>query len=365
MKQVILIIITIFLFTSCTKKDNTIKIGLVVGTSGKYSSLGRAINDGVFLAFNQINYKINGKTIELIQKDDKQDEQIDKKVINELLNKDIKIIIGNATSSMTKVSLEIINKIKGVLLFSPTASSGEFSNKDDNFIRINGGDIDIAMQDLIKFIKLHNFKSVTIIGDDKNKAYLDTYTKWLPKTLKKQNIIKSSFQFINIDLPLLQIESKINKSSSNLVVVVANSIDSATVIQYLRQNNIKNKILCSGWANDKSFFENIGKYGEKLYFATSLEDNNNEKFQKYKKLFYKTYGKEPDKFNTKGYKTAQILIEALKECKDISRVKEYILTKKTFDTVTGKLTFNRYGDIQYKEYILQIIDGKFKKVFDE
>lgn len=49
-------------FTGCdTKNNNDIKIGFIVGLSGKYSSLGTSIRDGFLLAFDEIDYKINKK----------------------------------------------------------------------------------------------------------------------------------------------------------------------------------------------------------------------------------------------------------------------------------------------------------------
>lgn len=367
MKKIILVILTIFLFTSCTKKDDTIKIGIAVGTSGKYASLGNSLKDGILLAFNEINYKINNKDIEIIQKDDQQDPNTDKKVIKELLDKNVKVILGNATSSMTKVSLNIINKRKGVLLFSPTASSNDFNNKDDNFIRIDGGDPRITLDELLKFIKINRFKNITIIGDSKNRSYLKTYTTILPKYLKDEKIITNKVKYIDSNLPLKTIATKLTQyKKTDLIIMATNSIDAATTIQYLRQHNTKTTIICAGWANDKNFFENIGNYANGLYFATFIENNNNNKqYKLFEKSFFNAYGKKPKKFNIIGYKSAQILIEALKECKNIENLKQVILHKKTFNTITGNITFNKYGDLQGRAVVIKIVNGKFKKVFNE
>ena len=108
---------------------NVIKIGLVAGLSGKYSSLGTDVRNGTVLAFEDINYRINNTQFELMQKDDKQNKKEAKKLIEEFIEDDIKVIIGNSTSSMTKISLESIKKENDVMLISPTASSDDFSFK--------------------------------------------------------------------------------------------------------------------------------------------------------------------------------------------------------------------------------------------
>ena len=68
------------------------------------------------------------------------------------------------------------------------------------------------------------------------------------------------------------------------------------------------------------------------------------------------------KFNKKGYKTAKILIEALKIDPNVLNLKQTILRKKEFNTITGKIVFNKYGDIQTKQTVTQIHDKKFIEV---
>ena len=75
----ILLIISI-IFAGCSdKSDDDIKIGFVAGLSGKYSNLGTNVRDGFILAFDEIDNKIDGKKIKIIQKDDKQDNEEAKK----------------------------------------------------------------------------------------------------------------------------------------------------------------------------------------------------------------------------------------------------------------------------------------------
>ena len=113
MRKYILVLITIFMFNACSKKENEdIKIGFIAGLSGKYSSLGTSIRDGFTLAFQEIDYTINNQKVEIIQKDDKQDENEAKKIIDGFVKDNIKLIVGNTTSSMTKISFPVINKQK-------------------------------------------------------------------------------------------------------------------------------------------------------------------------------------------------------------------------------------------------------------
>ena len=366
-KNIIFLFVFSLVFNGCFNSSKPIKIAIVTGLSGKYSNLGSEVRDGVVLAFNEINYNINGKKIELIQKDDKQDVDTDKQVIKTLIKDNIEVIIGNTTSSMTKVSLDILKKHQNILLFSPTASSSEFSNKDDNFLRTNGGDARVMLDELIRFIREQKFQNITVIGDEKNKTFLKTYTKILPQYLKAEKLIKNNISTISSNLSLENILSKLKSLNSDMILVVANSTDSAKIIQYLRFNHILKPIVCSGWAKDQEFFEDVGKYAKGIYFVSSIEKQESSHcFEKFKTNFIKMYHKQPGKFNIKGYKAAQIIIEALKINNNPEQLKQTILMKKSFDTINGKVIFNKYGDIQYKEYLLKIDDNNhFKRVYHE
>lgn len=73
-KNILKLILVILFFNACfdEKKDNTIRIGVVLGLTGKYSDISLYEKNGIIFAFEQINYKLNNNKIELIFKDGKQ-----------------------------------------------------------------------------------------------------------------------------------------------------------------------------------------------------------------------------------------------------------------------------------------------------
>ena len=182
MTKFILVLVIIFMFNACSEKGNEdIKIGFVAGLSGKYSSLGTSIRNGFTLAFEEIDYTINGQKVKIIQKDDKQDEIEAKKIIDGFVKDNIKLIVGNTTSSMTKISFPVINKQKDSLLISATASSNDFTKKDDNFLRLQVENSEKKYKDLKEYI--NKYKNIVFIYDSRNKAYSDGYEKYFEKML--------------------------------------------------------------------------------------------------------------------------------------------------------------------------------------
>jgi branched-chain amino acid transport system substrate-binding protein len=84
---------------------NAYKIGFVGGLTGKSSDLGIQGRNSVMLAVEEINSQggINGRPLQLITKDDKQDPQTALKVDRELIDEGVITIIGHMTSTMSEV----------------------------------------------------------------------------------------------------------------------------------------------------------------------------------------------------------------------------------------------------------------------
>jgi branched-chain amino acid transport system substrate-binding protein len=353
----------ILIFTGCSnKKEEVIKIGFVAGLSGKYSSLGTSIRDGFILAFDEIDNKINGKKVEIIQKDDKQDKKEAKKIIEEFIKDGIKIVVGNATSSMTAVSFPIVNKQKDMLLFSATASSGEFSEQDDNFIRTQVEHSSKRYHALLDFIEENKIKDIFFIYDSNNYKYAKDYEHILQKSIVK-NGGKKFVAKVTLDTPYDKIVNELKSTPHDLILIIGNSVDSANIIQYIRLNDIKSKILASGWAKTLDFIENGGKSVEGVLFATGYDDNSKDKlFVEFVKKYKKRYNKIPSVFAAQGYELAKILIQNLKESSDIKSLKKRILDKKVYKGLQGDIVFDKYGDVYREYFMMEVKNKEYRKI---
>jgi len=350
------------MFTACNKKNEEINIGLVVGLSGKYSSLGTSIRDGFVLAFDEINNKIGDKRVNIIQKDDHQDKKKAKKIIEYFIEKDIKLVVGNATSSMTAISLPLVNKQKDMLMISATSSSDDFSAIDDNFLRIQVEHSDKRYQSLLNFVKTNKYQKIFFIYDSKNYKYAKGY----------ENIFQNMFinsggeKFVgkaDLNSPYENITKKLKATKHDLILVIGNSIDSASIIQYLRIHKIDTQILGSGWAKTMDFIENGGRSVEGVLFSTGYDDHSKDKkFTQFIKNFKAKYNKTPSVFSAQGYELGQILIKNLQKSSDISTLKQRILKTKKFEGLQGDIIFDKYGDVFREYFIMQVQNKEYIKV---
>lgn len=365
MKKILLFFILIIIgivYVYKYNKDNSINIGFVAGLSGKYSNLGHDVLNGVSLAFEENGYKVNNKSIHLITKDDKQNENSAKNAMEFFLNQNINLIIGNATSSMTKISIPYVNDKENTFLISPTASSNEFSNIDDSFLRTQVAHSTKRFDDLSKYLIDQNLTKVYMVFDPLNKSYVDNYLI----NFQSSFISNGGTKFISINKITDDFEVLVNdiiEKDANVITIVANSVDSAKFIQFLKLKGINKKIISSGWAKTKDFLESGGSAVEGVVFSTGYDDNSNDtNYINFVNLYKEKFLKEPSIFAAQSYETGMIVYEVLKNIKDVSEFKSYILSKKTFNGLQGKITFNEYGDVEREYFLMKVKDNKFKRI---
>ena len=81
-----------------------------------------------------------------------------KKIVNDFINQGIKIVIGNVTSSMSKISMSIINNYPDMFMISAASASNEFSGIDDQFFRVHVANNAQRFDTFTKYVIKNNYK---------------------------------------------------------------------------------------------------------------------------------------------------------------------------------------------------------------
>jgi branched-chain amino acid transport system substrate-binding protein len=365
MKKIYLILTIIILigayFGFNKKEEEIVKIGFVGALTAKYSDLGNPMMNGIILAFEEENYKINGKKIELIFKDDKRDEEVNKKIVNDFINQGIKIVIGNVTSSMSKISMSIINNYPDMFMISAASASNEFSGIDDQFFRVHVANNAQRFDTFTKYVIKNNYKKIYGIYDPGNITYTKDYLENFEKSFIS-NGGEKFIQYSKTDEDLDTLVSEINTLNPDLILICANSVDASRVVQYLKMKDVKTQIASSEWAMTPAFIENTGRYSEGIIFNIDYDENSkSESFLRFSKKFREKYNLEPSLYASKGYELARIIIELLK-VGDQTELKKNLLKIKEFKGLQDTIIFDEYGDVVREFNTFKVIDGKFEKV---
>lgn len=354
------IILVVYYFYK-TNESKNVKIGFVGALTSKYSVLGNAMMNGVLLAFDEIDYKIDNKNIELIFKDDKKNPELNKQIVNEFIKNDVKIVIGNVTSIMSKVSMSIINKYPDMFMISASSASNEFTGKDDQFFRVHVANNPSRFDSFSKYIKENNYNKIYGLYDPNN----ITYTKDYLINFEKSFINNGGEPLVNFestDKSLDSIVADIKKKKPDMILMCANSVDSARVVQFLRLKGVSTKIALAEWAMTKSFLENSGKASEGVIFNIDFDPKStNLKYTNFVKNYKQKYNLEPSMYAAKAYELAQIIIEMLKKG-DQTQIKENLLKQKTFEGLIDSIIFDEYGDVVRNYYTFEVKNGEFTRI---
>ncbi len=263
---------------------------------------------------------------------------------------------------MTKISLEEVKNKKDILLISPTASSDEFSGIDDNFLRLQVAKNSSMFDTLSKYLLKKSLLKIAVIYDVDNFAYSNSFSSNFEKSLLK-TVNHGFVSKIKINQPYENILKLIKKKDSNVLLIIANSMDSSKLIQYLKINKINKKIICSGWAKTNDFISNGGKAVENVIFFTSYDDSSkNKAYLDFIKKYKQRYSKEPSVFAAQGYETVQILIKVLLKNPDISKLKDSIIKERTFEALQGDIIFDKFGDVKRDNFLITVKNSKFVRL---
>ncbi|HOV13531.1 MAG TPA: ABC transporter substrate-binding protein [Spirochaetota bacterium] len=351
----VFVFILFFLISSCTKNGNEIIIGFAGSLSGKDYKLGVEGLNTIQLLVNETNKNggINGKKIKLIIEDFKSD-------INNVVSSDKKLldagsiaIIGHFTSAASVGAIDFVNTNK-IVLISPTSSTEELSHKDDYFFRI----VMTSKYDPV-YLSIHmkenSIKNIMLIKAKINESYTKTYSDVL---YKEFNIVKDiSYDKID-DIDLNEISMIKNKFDAT--VILSSAIDSGTIAQRLHIKNIDNPLYLSGWAAGDDLITYGGDSVENAILIHQVNDKL-ESLKDFIKKYKETYGESPSFSAIQTVHAFHLLVETIKKG-GTKRKSFYESIKKirSFNSISGIIKLDNYGDAIRTLYLKKIENGSFK-----
>ena len=357
--SLIIIICTAFC-VGCTPKP--IKIGLSAELTGLRGELGVMARDAALLAVDEINAAggIDGRPIELLIRDDQGAPEIAQQVDAELIAAGVVAIIGHITSGQTAAVFDQMNAAE-VVLISATASSSQFSDQDDYFLRnsSNTNQIGAALADHIFFSR--DVRQVATIYDVRNAAFAEPFYEALAAKFDSLGgETGSAYTFVSGEDDLKGLMAQI--SAHEAYVIIASAVDTALILQYAHQAELPGTFFGASWAQTPELLEKGGSAVEGLELITPYHPNNpNPAFQPFVARFEARYNRPPNMVAPLAYDTVRILANALAQTNgEAAGLREALLATQDFEGVQSLISFNPYGDVESDLYIAQVKDGQFE-----
>lgn len=360
------VFLLIFLFSSCHKKD--IKIGFSATLTGPYSELGIAKRNAALIAVEEINKTggIKGRLIDLVIIDDKGSDIGAKQAIERFKEKNIDLIVGFGTSNRADIVKEAILE-DDILFVSPTITTTKMTGIDDNFIRITS---DLKKQSEVLGKMVFDDLGVLEVGviyDGNNKGFSDLVFEDFKEYYSSVGG-KIVFKYaITEKIPKVElIRESLLKSQLKGVVVIANSVNSASITQEIRKYNKELKIIMSNWGMTGDYIGHSGKTAENVYFVSNFKpDNTNKDYLKFKEIYKAKFYKEPSYAAIFSYEAIMVLEQAIKnKGTDIKKIKKEILNISEFKGLQGDFLIDEFGDVKREIYKIKVKDSRYKSIND-
>jgi branched-chain amino acid transport system substrate-binding protein len=365
-KQLALGLLVLLFLTSCNSVNQdkeVIKIGVIAPLTGAAESFGKSMQNGILLLKDSVNSNggILGHSIDFIFEDDKLSAKDGVNAFNKLVNIDkTQAIIGSAASGISLALLPLANTNKIVMISSISTADDLKGDEGDYFFRVVPPNYKQG-QTAVKFIiEDLNFEKIALVyaNDDYGLSFAESIEQNL-QNAKVSLVYKNAYNpgitdFKNI---LTQI-----KKTSPEVVIIAGIIPETAIIQRQAKEINLNCVFISG---DGSYSPDLFKLGgsavDGSYYTTmTLPEDTVTSFASFVRAYNSKYDEKPDMWAAYSFDAALTLISAIKEAEQYegTKIKE-ALYKADIPGVTGRITFDVFGEIEREYSIFEAKEGEF------
>ena len=359
-KMSLFLMISIFLLFSCDiLKQKEYKIGLSINLSGTGGLSGAYIRDGAMLAVEEINQKggINKIPLRLIIEDDKGTKEGALEADKRLIDKGVIAIIGHSQSDTTLSSYPYVMS-KNILLITAFTATKKLSYIDDLFFRTSVDTVSYGNA-LSNHLKNKKIDSVAFIIDFTNQSFGEEFYE---ETKKKISIRDKIFTIKSKDINNLdEIVYEIVKMNPKAVCFLTEVIMTGILSQKLRKLGYKGEFIATIWAQTNDLLKVGGDAVEGINIISYIDSQlDNEGYKRFIDNLMKEFPKSSPARSMRSYELVYILADVLKEVKKVNseEMKRVLLSKK-FNTISGELSFDQFGDINRPVYLITIEKGRF------
>ena len=354
------------------------KIALLLPLTGKYSNIGNELLNSAHLSLQE-NY--NKKKIELVIFDSKGTEFGARKAIREIINQDIKIVIGPLFSTATESIIDIVAE-KDIILLSLSNNDNLRGKKN---IFVTGIAIDQQIERLLEYSMEKGLSSFSVLAPNnsyglkvanslrdttqrkdgyfiassfyKDKGQIDKSVK---KVLNSYSISQSAYDDLTeedkekslAEIPI----SDEDKIYSDTILIADSGDNLGLILESIEKNNLdKKKIQILGlkeWDKASTIYDPNTE-------GAWITSSNPKIYKKYEYLYYDNFKKVPNRITSIVYDMVWSVIDLTYDNGDLE-LEDFVLEKSGFEAIDGSFRFLENGIVQRNFSILEVGDNDFK-----
>ncbi|HHT49203.1 MAG TPA: ABC transporter substrate-binding protein [Firmicutes bacterium] len=363
---VVVVAVIIIILTGRGKSD-TLKIGVIMSTSGPVSHFGSQCRDAMLMAVDEFNARggVLGKQVELIVEDDEKNPEKTMNALIKLVTKDkVKVVLGGLTSDCTLAITKEAQQ-RGILLFTPTSTNDMVTDAGDLVFRACFKD---SFQGTVMAqfaIETLNAKKGAVLYD-MNNDYSTGLTKSFEETFTALGgTVVATESYAGGDKDFNAQITKI-KAEEPDVLFLPDYYNTVSLIT----KQVRNQGLDVTMLGPDGWDELVGQAGEEAvggyycnHYSPDADDFDVEQFVA---QYRERYGLTPNALAALGYDATYIVLEAIERAgTDDPQKLKAALMETSAKYVTGHITFDENRDPVKSTTILKVVKGADGKLTTE
>ena len=357
-----------------SNNGETIKIGALLPTTGVYASLGQNLLNGMELYFEENNWEIAGKKIEVIHEDSEADPQVSLRKLRKLMDQDnIDILTGPISTAVAYALRDEVDKKKLPYLVSHAGGNDLVRSKRSDYIwrssfsswQIGHSMGEWAYENVGK--KIYLTAADYAFGHEVAEAFKEAYTKAGGEIVDEVYPPLGNNDFSSY-------LAKMNRDDIDGIYAFYAGSDAVRFVQQYEEYGLKGKIplIGSGWLNaeDTRPQQKLASEGIKstLFWDYNLDTPENKAFVE---AYEKKFDQRPSIESLEGYDAAMIIGKAIESLNgDVSDSEKLVeaISNVELTSPRGPIKFDKEThNIIQNIYIMETVvenDATENKVID-
>jgi branched-chain amino acid transport system substrate-binding protein len=352
--------VTLALLAGCGKPA---RVGAIVSRSGAAASYGQQVARGFDLAVEQINAAggVDGQKVELLYRDDSTSPEVGLVALNELVGREHVTTVLGAVSSSVTLRLAPYCEKHHVVLISPSASAPLLTDAGEYVFRTYPSDV-LEGASMADFARDLGLDRVAILAVDNE--YGDGLARVFAERFRASggSVIASLTFPEGNEAAIADAVAALPGLTPRGIYVPAYVEDLATVMKRLHETSLRPIVLGTSAAAPE-VIRVAGPAADNLVFPMPSFDPTADSagVRSFATAFVARYGSEPDVYAAHAYDAVRVLAAAAERAGswDADPIKDALLRIDNFDGATGRLAFDRKGDVVQYPRLYVVRGGRF------
>ena len=332
--------------------------------TGQYASFGEQMRRGAEMAVSDLNASggVLGQKLRLEVGDDACDPKQAVAVANQLVSKGVRFVAGHFCSG-SSIPASNVYAEEDMLQISPASTNPKLTERKlANVFRVCGRDDQQGLVAGNFLADRFKGKKIAVIHD--KTAYGKGLADETRKTLLKRGVtpaVEEAYTAGEKDYTALITKLKVNRI--DVLYVGGYHTEAGLMARQMRQQGMKTVLVSGDALVTDEYWAITGKAGEGTLMTFSPDPRKNPIAASLVKRFRKA-GYEPEGYTLYTYGAIQAWAQAVEKSKSIDTGKLIkALRAMSFNTVIGKIGFDKKGDVTAPGYVLyEWKNGKYDYV---